>query len=459
MEEFDMRTRMTAVFALALCLSPMPVLAQQAQNGEAAAKTEAKEQFRTHYVRLSNDTEGLLLEPLVPGPNARIAMVLSHPNRDNFKELPGPELANHGYRVMLVNYRGDRDDPDAPPEDFLPSISQGITYLRGLPGVERVVLVAHSGGGHMGTLYENVAEHGPAVCQGPEKIYPCNGENITGLEKPDGLVLLDPTLGAAHQMSAVDPAAGGETRNAAVDMFSAENGYDMAAKRASYSPEFAKRFHSAQAARNKQIVDSAIERLGLITQGKGEFANDEPFVVRGVGVRALGARLYQPDTSFAAHTKKPHLLLRADGTTTEDIVPSVRPPVGGKQVLGALNELGVMNYATTVRGFLANSALRTSPDFAFTADDILGVDWASSYTSTPANAEGVSVPALVLTMSCHYLIVPGEIIFNHLGSKDKTYASVEGATHLFQPCRPEYGDTAKRTFDFVDQWVAKEGRF
>lgn len=62
-------------------------------------------------------------------------------------------------------------------------------------------------------------------------------------------------------------------------------------------------------------------------------------------------------------------------------------------------------------------------------------------------------------MSCHYLVVPGEVIFDHLATKDKTYASVEGATPLFQPCRPEYGDTKKRVFDFVDECVAKPGRF
>jgi hypothetical protein len=56
-------------------------------------------------------------------------------------------------------------------------------------------------------------------------------------------------------------------------------------------------------------------------------------------------------------------------------------------------------------------------------------------------------------------VVPGEIIFDHLGAKDKTYAAVEGATHLFNACRPEYGDTAKRTFDFVDAWLGRPGRF
>ncbi len=424
----------------------------------ALAQTADQAPYESQYIRLSDDTEGLLLKPKTPNPNAHVAFVFSHPNRDNFKELPGPAIASHGYTVMLVNYRGDRDNPDAPPEDFLPSISEGIAKLRTLPGIDKVVLLAHSGGTHMGTLYENIAEHGPAACQGTEKIVPCDGEKIGKLEKPDALILLDPTLGAAHQMSAVDPAGGGEKRDARLDMFAKENGYDIKGKKATYTPEFAEAFYTAQAKRNNEIVDAALERLKQIEAGTGEFSNDEPFVVKGVGIRALGARLYQPDLAFAAHTKQPHVLLKADGTRPTEVINSVRPSAGGKRVLTMLDELGAMNYATTVRGFLANSAIRASADYAFTADDIKGIDWASSYTSTPANAEGVTVPSLVLTMSCHYLVVPGEVIYDHLGAKDKTYASVEGATHLFQPCRPEYGDTKKRVFDFVDEWVSKPGR-
>lgn len=452
-----MRYLSVATFTASMIVLPASLSAQQSTMKAEISATSDK--FRSQYIRLAEDTEGLLLEPTEPTANPRIAFVFSHPNRDNFKEQPGPAVANLGYRVMLVNYRGDRDNPDAPPEAFLPSISRGIAYLRKLPGVEKVVLLAHSGGTHMGTLYQNVAEHGPSVCQDARKIVPCDGKKIGELEKPDGLILLDPTLGAAHQMSAVDPAAGGEGRDKSVDMFATENGYDVEGKKATYTAEFTQRFYKAQATRNNEIVDAALERLKLIEEGKGEFSDDEPFVVKGVGVRALGARLYQPDLRFAAHTKQLHTLIRSDGSRTEEIIKSVRPSAGGKQVLAILDQFGAMNYSTTVRGFLANSAILANAEFAFTADDIVGVDWASSYTSTPSNAEGVTVPTLVLTMSCHYLVVPGEVIFDHLAATDKSYASVEGATHLFQPCRPEYGDTKKRVFDFVDQWVAEPGRF
>jgi pimeloyl-ACP methyl ester carboxylesterase len=456
------RFKLTVALAIATCaLSSLQ--AQQVPPSAAARNTPAREpvgpilsdKFHTTYVRLgSSDDEALLYEPAIPRPNAHIALVYVHPNGNVFNMEIGPQMASRGYRVLLINHHGQEDDA----EQFAPGIARGITYLRTLSGVRRVVIAGHSGGGHLVTWYQNVAEHGPAACQGPAKIYPCSGDKLTGLAKPDGLILLDSTLGAFHQMSSVDPAVDGDKRQAALDMFSAANGYDMAAKRATYSPEFAKRFYAAQSARNTSIVEQAIARLNAINAGKGQFSDDEPLVIRGMGENAAGARLYQPDPAFAAHTKKPHVVLKADGTRPETIVRSVRPPTG-QQAVAALNTLHVMSNDTTVRRFLANSAIRTTADYEMTADDIVGVEWASAATSTPANAEGVTVPTLVMPMTCHYLVVPNEIVYDHLGSKDKTYVAVEGAVHNFTPCRPEYGDTVKRTFDEVDAWLGKARRF
>jgi pimeloyl-ACP methyl ester carboxylesterase len=362
-------------------------------------------------------------------------------------------MAARGYRVLMVNHRGD-----TAPEAYLSSIARGVAFARSLPGVTRVILVGHSGGGPLVALYQNVAEHGPSACGGPEKIYPCKPEGLEGLPKPDGLILLDPTLGAFHQMSAVDPAVDGDRRLPALDMFAPANGYDRVQRRATYTAAFARRFYRAQADRNARIVAEAQARLRLISAGAGRFTDDEPLVIPGLGQNAAGARLYQPDVAFVAHTKAAHILLRADGQQPRRVIASVRPP-SGQQTLDALGSLSIMTQNTTVRRFLAASAIRTQADYAITTDDIVGVDWASAMTATPANAEGVTAPALVMTMSCHYLVVPGEIVFDHLGSKDKTYAGVEGATHLFNPCRPEYGDTVKRTFDFVDTWLGRKGRF
>ena len=94
-----------------------------------------------------------------------------------------------------------------------------------------------------------------------------------------------------------------------------------------------------------------------------------------------------------------------------------------------------------------------------TEDDILGVDWKSSSGSAPRNAAGTRVPTLVLTANCSWLVVPSEVVYDHLAATDKTYAAVEGALHDFRACKPAYGDTKKRAFDFVASWLSKSGRF
>jgi hypothetical protein len=137
------------------------------------------------------------------------------------------------------------------------------------------------------------------------------------------VILLDPPLGAFHAMSSIDPAVHGKnpkSRIAALDMFAPANGFDPATGSANYSATFARRFYAAQAARNARIVDRALARLHAIEQGKGEFRDDAPFVVPGMGVFAAGARLYQPDTAFLSHTRAPHLLLEPDGRTAYVIV-------------------------------------------------------------------------------------------------------------------------------------------
>lgn len=449
----------THIKALAKGLAPLMAISAIVPlcAGSAMAQTFP---FTTKFVQLQGGNSlAVLYEPTAP--KSDVALIFSHPDRNNFTDAVATQVASRGYRILMVDNRADGDSPDSPEESYLPSISQGIAYLRAVPMVRKVALIAHSGGTHLGTLYQNVAENGPGACNGPEKIYPCNPNGLANLRKADALILLDPTLGAGHQMSAIDPAVGlGDGTHPAVpripflDFLNPANGFNEATRSATYTPAFVKKFYAMQSARNNALIDDALKRLALIEAGKGDFSNDEPLVLRGVGVTALGARLYQPDIRFLARTKSPQLVLRANGTREVMIFNSVRNPSGNHAA--SLGVLGAMNYDTTVRGFLANSAVRTSADFAITENDIVGVDWASSITSTPSNAKGVRVPALVMTMGCHYLMVPGEIIYSNLASANKTYVGVEGAVHGFTACRPEYGDTRKRVFDYVDEWVSRQ---
>jgi hypothetical protein len=343
--------------------------------------------------------------------------------------------------------------------DALPETSAGISYLRTVPGVEKVVISGHSAGARTMTFYANVGVNGPPGCQRPELLYPCRTDLVTGLAKPDGALLLDIASGSVTSAMSVDPAYDAENRRtrADLDMLSPANGLDPKTGTATYSADFLKRFHAAQSARNMEYINRAIERQKLVDQGDGLFTGSEPLVIPGAVNHEDAVSPYRTDMRLMSRTKGPRLLLKADGTTPEVIIHSVRPP-HGSEAMDAVGVLtGALNY--TMRDWLINDAIRTMPDFAVTEDDIVGVDWASSIDSPPSNAEHITIPTLVMTNTCYRLLTTSDITFDHLTAKDKTFAGVEGALHNFTACRPEFGDTQKRAFDFMDSWLSKPGRF
>ena len=54
-----------------------------------------------------------------------------------------------------------------------------------------MVLLGPSGGGPLVTFYQNVAENGPSVCQGSNKLVECDPKTLTGLPRADGIILND----------------------------------------------------------------------------------------------------------------------------------------------------------------------------------------------------------------------------------------------------------------------------
>jgi hypothetical protein len=452
-----------SVLALVAAFATMGAPDQDAALGQTSGPIGPvrSDLFHTTFVQTSNNTFGLLYQPDTPGPNARVAIVYASP-RALFNFAPAAEMANRGYRVLLVkHYLADRRRVRQTSTDGLREASRGISYMRALPGVEKVVLMGHDDGGRMAAFYLAAADQGTAICQRPELLYRCTKSHttdMTGLAKADGMILLDPDLGAFDTSSAIDPAFEGSTRTMRdIDMYAAGNGYNSKTGQGQYSTAFVKRFFAAQSARNTKIIDQAAGKLQLVEQGNGDFIDDEPFVVAGAYNSGNTAKLYDTDLALLSSTKSTHSLLKPDGSTVQSLVHSIRPPLA-PQVVPLMAECCHV-VGTTVRRFLDNAAVRTTGAFAITSDDIIGVDWNSSLTSTPTNAESIKSPALILTMSCSNAVVPGEIVFDHLAAKDKSYAAVEGAGDDFTACKPDYGDTKKRTFDFVDHWLAERGRF
>lgn len=415
--------------------------------------------YREVYVKLPNAANAILYQPTSSDPmRGRVAMLIAHPEHANvFNSFPAGPLAKRGYRVLTMNYYG----PERTYEEFLRPLAGAVKYLRSLPGVEKVVLIGESTGGSELTYYQDVAENGPKkACDGPERIYKCDASEIGHLPAADAVILLDANVGAPVRTLSLDPAVTSRhpaERDATLDMFAPRNGFDPKTGQGHYSAAFVRRFLTAQGARNDRVIDRALMQLREVEQGKARFKDDDAFLVAGFSVVTNGARLDLADLSLMSRTKEPHLLLKADGTKSRQIIPSVRPPMASDKDLDLYDRTTPLGIQT-VRHFLSFYALRTTSSYTVTADDVQGVIWRSTPNDAIGNVEGVRVPTLVMAGSCYPHMILNELVFEHSAAKDKQFVAVEGANHQFQPCLPKYGNTRQRTFDFVDAWLMSPGR-
>jgi pimeloyl-ACP methyl ester carboxylesterase len=356
---------------------------------------------------------------------------------------------------MMVNYYG----PETSYYEFIQPLAAAIKALRGMSGVEKVVLVGHSSGGVVLTSYEDVAENGPKACQEPDRIAKCDAKGLDNLPKADGVMLIDSNSGELEKTIALNPAANSSDpnyRDPDLDLFNPKNGFDPSTKLANYSPEFLNKFFAAQGARANKIIDQAQARLALIEKGEGEYKDDEPFVVFGSSIDVNGARPELADHKLLARTHAPHILLKADGTKPVEIIPSVIPALALPEQEDSL-ALTTQNF--TVREYLSFQALRVTPDYRMTENSILGVKWRTTPNSLQGNLEGIKVPTLIMSATCAPHLVLLETAYDLSAAKDKEMVGVEGANHGMMPCKPEYGDTFKHTFDYADGWLSKPGRF
>ena len=414
---------------------------------------------KSTFVSLGQSMPGQLYEPAEKGAKARIAFVTIHPYSSFIDHSSCGNLAERGYTILCANTPWTVNQYGyASVEKMFPTIKAAIERLRKTPGVENVVLIGHSAAAPMMAYYMNVAQNGPTVCAGPEKLLPCDGALVRDLPKADGLVLLDPHLGDAFAtLTYIDPAIADEAaparRTKDLDLYDPANGFDPAKGRADYPATFRARFLAEQAARNGRLINQAQALLAKIeAKEPGFFADDMPFSVMG----GTSARLWQPDTGLLRKTKRAHRLLKADGTEAMETLVSLRPPSGNPREARGFGSV----LQVSVKNFLGAHALRTTPDYNQTEDDVTGVDWASSNSSTIPNVRGVTTPLLIEVMTAHYFLRPGEMILDAAGSADKSMVGIEGATHMLSPCAAcgpapaAFGDTVKRAYDYLDGWAA-----
>ena len=437
----------------------------------------------TRVVTINNLAVAALRHPTNPGAKSKIGIFIMHPDGSYVNNVACTQLAGRGYTTLCADSIFLRRGQDYYGyEQHAPGIASGINFLKNPANVDGIVIEkfivwGHSVGAPLMAFYQNVAENGAAACQGPEKILPCDASTLNNLPVPDGVILADAHLGAVlATFTYVDPAIKKDdkpgVRNPSLDMFNTANGYpgDEAAgsptfKSANYDDKFKRRFLQAQADRNADLLSEAQNIWSDIQAGKNElYPDDMPFVVPGADG---AARLWQADTSLVNCTKTPHIFLTHSGTQNPSPGPicSVRVPSASAEDDDSFASV----LKVSVRVWLGAHALRTNGRYDQTKDDITGIDYDSSATSTATNVKGITKPLLIAANSAHYFIRPDEIVYDAAKSTDKTYVITEGAVHGGTPCTQcaqalglpsdYFGDTIKRIYDFMDEWLSTPGRF
>lgn len=404
--------------------------------------------------------------------NAHVGIVVMHPYSSYINFRGCSDLAARGFTTLCVDSSfTDNQYAYYGYEQHVPAIKAAITYLRAQTGITKVILFGHSMGGPMMAFYQNVAENGTGVCTGPEKLIPCVTTSLSALPVADGMILFDSHLGGGlATLTYVDPAVINNTygqRDASLDMFSAANGYDLTTNGATYTAAFRQKYFAAQAARVAQLNTLALSLLAqkrAATNDPTQMGDDIPFQVVG----ATSARLFQPDLELMQCTQKPQTMLSHDGTRPKQVICSVRPPSG------AANE-GLSARATlnaTVHAWLGALSMRTSGTYAQTKDDLTGIDYSSTATTSVGNITGVTKPFLLVANGGHYFLRPDELLFDTAKMADKTFAITEGAVHggtectacetqrgLAAPASPTtfgyFGDTFTRTMDYMGEWLRR----
>src|SRR5687768_2351694 len=266
------------------------------------------------------------------GPAPRVAFLIMHRTANYLNHIGCTELSRRGFLALCMNTRFQNNEVQVRWEQTPLDVKAGVEYLRRQPGVTRVVLFGHSGGGPLMSFYQAVSERGPAYCRGTTKLVPC-GDDLQGLPGADAIVFADAHPGNPVQvLRALNPSVvseGGRLRIIPeLDPFDPRNGYSSSG-RSQYSKAFQDRYYRAQAERMTERIAAAATAEQQMKTGASVFPDDDIVIIPAGGNPGAGAGRdatltgLDPTIPELMTTSRPQQLLKNDGTIVNQVIRSV----------------------------------------------------------------------------------------------------------------------------------------
>jgi hypothetical protein len=416
-------------------------------------------QSHPEYIRLGRVSAALYKPDSGAAPH--VAFLIAHRTADYLNHIGCRELSARGFLALCFNTRFQNNEASVRWEELPLDVKAAIDFARIQPGITKVILFGHSGGGPLMSFYQAVAEKGSAYCQAPERLVKC-GEDLSGLKPADAIVFADAHAGNPVQtLRSLNPSVkiegGKRVVDSTLDPFDSRNGYNPNGA-SHYSREFEDRYFIAQAKRMNELIDAAFSAQTRIKSHEYPYPDDDIVIIPSAGNPGPGpgggAALAALDPSVAGlmGTARPEKLLTNDGTIKTQIVHSVAVPQPETAVTNRAFDTGTKVF--TLRSFLSANATRAS-------NSRDGIDHCSTNNSTTCAVQSISVPIMIAAMGAYHFIRDDEIIFEKSRSKDKDYVVIEGAVHGFGPCtacekgKGQYSNTVKNLFDYIRDWTNK----
>src|ERR1044071_1518718 len=248
-----------------LFLSVLLSLSLTVLAGQAFAQTAVMKQFS----QFSGGGQGLYWVPST-GPISPIAFLAIHRTSDYLAHVSTQELPRRGFSVLGRNSRFKNNEASVNWELSGLDVRDGVRFLRSQPGIQKVILIGHSGGGPTTSYYQAVATNGTAYCKSTAiqpKLSECSDSQLSGFlptDKADGIVFLDAhpgnTVNALRSLNAAVKKEGkpNEPLNQRLDPFDLANGF-VANGDSVYSNRFVKNYTDTQAERMNDLIDQALQ--------------------------------------------------------------------------------------------------------------------------------------------------------------------------------------------------------
>ena len=424
-----------------------------------AAPSVLVAQSHPEYIALGRISAALYKPDKGPAPH--VAFVIGHRTANYLNHLACREPPSRGFLALCFNTRFQNNESQVRWEETPLDVKAAVEFVRRQPGITKVILFGHSGGGPLMSIYQAVAENGPSYCQKPERLVKC-GDDLRGLPPADAIVFADAHAGNPVQaLRSLNPSVtiDGVKRHVdpALDPFDEKSGFNPNGP-SHYSKTFQDRYFAAQAKRMNELIDRALAIQERIKKGDYPYPDDDILLIPSGGNPGAGAggdaKLATLDPAIAdlQSTARPEKLLKNDGNIVTQIVKSVEVAEPGMAKTNRAFDTGTKIF--TLKSFLTANATR-----ATNANN--GIDYCSSNNSTTCAVQSISVPILIAAMGAYQFIRDDEIIFDKSSSRDKDYFVLEGAVHGFTPCtacettRGQYSNSVRNLFDYIRDWTNK----